>query len=272
MDDPDPHDLPWRQNYELVLRPTERLTVASMVSTGKTRRKTRKRKNRKSKKIANKVTLLPSSLTSTFPVGFFNDEKGIGCQLFESRIRSFLTVRDLGACAMTCRALSKLCPTFTVQELLCEQQLIKHTSHSRRKKLRVLNRKQQQMALGSLVMRLVTTYHTEQERPTRWVIPQGETKKCQDKVYHPEELPKVELLMNEFFQGFKHNKIDNGSQSMSSWSYSFILSYCLRTFYPDATASISMFARFKYRSESISFSSNWVLVSAFFDTLDRLLH
>ena len=128
------------------------------------------------------------------------------------------------------------------------------------------------MALGSLVMRLVTTYHTEQDRPTRWVIPQGENKTCQDKVYHPEELPKVQLLMNEFFQGFNHNKIDNHSQSMSAWSSSVMLSYCMRTFYPDVADWESMLSRFAYRSESISFSSNWVLVSAFLDTQERILH
>ena len=110
---------------------------------------------------------------------------------------------------------------YTVQELLCDQQQTIREQPSEEEastdpdEQHPLTPEQQRMTIGALVMRLVTTYDMEQDRPTRLVKPKGQNEKCRDKVYHPSELPKVKLLMKEFFRGFKHHKIDNDSQFMS---------------------------------------------------------
>ena len=297
MDFGEDEDGLWWQDIDHASRQTERLTVDSTGSTRLITGKLRKSKNnKKSKNRFTKKTgetrkkknekpspILPVSLSSTFPVGFFNAEKGIGCQLFESHIRVFLSVRDVGACAMTCRALSKLCPTYTVPELLKGQRLENHQ----------LPPPKQRMTLCALVMRLVTTYHLEQDRPTRFVTPEEpeydlltrlvhpkcHTEISQCKAYHPEELPKVQLLMKEFLLGFQNNKVDNDSQVMSRWSSSALVSYCLRTFYPDGVPTLDsmehedIYWEFWFdQHDSETLSKNWVLVAAFLDDMNEILH
>ena len=294
------------QDMDHGCRQTERLTVASTgstrLTTGKLRKsnKNNKRKkrstiqteeSRKKKKNERTSPIRPLSLLSHFPVGFFNDGNGIGCQLFESRIRAFLSVRDVGACAMTCRALATLCPTYTVPELLRGQRGLENHQLSPRK---------QRITLDAVVMRLVTTYHREQDRPTRccWVTPENPEydilvelmeSEVDMKIYHPEELPKVQLLMKEFLQGFKET-VDNDSQCISQWSSNALFSYCLRTFYyPDFSQMFEtdfpysptfdmeyeqkLFIKFWFDQDDSEFlSRNWVLISAFLDDMDSIMY
>ncbi|KAL7577959.1 hypothetical protein ACA910_007583 [Epithemia clementina (nom. ined.)] len=205
---------------------------------------------------------------------FFNDEDGIGCHLFRNKIRAWLSVRDVEACAMTCRALRKICPTYTVQELLRDRHE-QHRGHQEQGSLdskehygpagsvAMLDATPQRMSLGALVMRLVSSYESEESRPTRFVVPLGQTEKCRDKVYHPEELEKVTQIIDEYFEGYE-------------------ISSSLRTLpetlvhYPhDAFSGIvRRLSRLKslILEDSVGLETgNRILVSAFFDDMSEII-
>ena len=96
-------------------------------------------------------------------------------------IRSYLSVEDLVSCAVTSRAMHKLCRTYTVHELL----KIKSRAVS----------KQRRIALGVRMMNLVIAYHPQwATRPRRVENDNGSL--FWAKLYHHEELRQVHDLID----------------------------------------------------------------------------
>uniref|UniRef100_A0A7S2Y6E9 C3H1-type domain-containing protein n=1 Tax=Entomoneis paludosa TaxID=265537 RepID=A0A7S2Y6E9_9STRA len=114
---------------------------------------------------------------------FFAKGNG-GAEIFADHIVSYLSLKDMLACAKTGQRLHQLCRTWTIPELLRERQ--------------VSITKNERVALGKEAMQTVVKYGgIPRQRPTRLVIC-SQTECFNAKIYHPAELPEINNLIDRY--------------------------------------------------------------------------